>query len=233
MSAEQWPISHWYFPWFPGSTLHCPLRAEYSNNAGIRSNRSPTAFRNWTSKMLSGWGKGETTTKSTFRQRSAKSVSAVKIFLMLSKEALRWPMKYLLTRPRCSNSVWRETPRYLYGSGPCSGISNANWWNFCVSLQTAYQWACCYCYAGVIVRFRSFFVYLDVFEKPYINKHSWEFSDFYKDCNLRHPQDWGGGNKSGKQDMLTILITYGTSWRKEVSQRALRYVLSKTSYSWS
>lgn len=59
MSAEQWPISHWYFPWFPGSTLHCPLRAEYSNNAGMRSNRSPTAFRNWTSKMLSGWGKGE------------------------------------------------------------------------------------------------------------------------------------------------------------------------------
>lgn len=121
---------------------------------------------------------------------------------------------------------------YLYGSGRCSGISNANWWNFCVSLQTAYQWACCYCYAGVIVRFRSFFVYLDVFEKPYINKHSWEFSDFYKDCNLRHPQDWGG-NKSGKQDTLTILITYGTSWRKEVSQRALRYVLSKTPYSWS
>lgn len=58
MRAEQWPISHWYFPWPPGSTLHCPLRAGYSNNAGMRSNRSPTAFRNWTSKTLSGYGKG-------------------------------------------------------------------------------------------------------------------------------------------------------------------------------
>jgi len=46
------------------------------------------------------------TTKTTFRDRSTKTVSAIRIFLLLSKEALTWSVKYLLTRTRCSNSVW-------------------------------------------------------------------------------------------------------------------------------
>lgn len=101
MSAEQWPISHWYFPWPPASTLHCPLLVEYSNNAGMRSNRSPTAFRNWTSKTLRGWRKREETTTNTFRQKQQSIETQLLRTFSFSKQSFILSAKHLLTRPKC------------------------------------------------------------------------------------------------------------------------------------
>lgn len=49
ISAEQCPI--------PGSLKSLSGRLELGTKAGIRSSRSPTAFRNWTSNRDSGYGK--------------------------------------------------------------------------------------------------------------------------------------------------------------------------------